>query len=443
MTFRHESPELWNGPNFAVWVKAKSDMRLFVSGFFERLVDWEALQTSFTSPLFADPLTSEVNPSLIKMLGGADEILIEFDFDDELSSKATLFRAHELLTEISRISNFSILGRLDLFNDLPNYSDISPTANKLPKLESYLDECELLDLATLAFPNRHESFEVAYCKRLARVLTTNSWTVVCWETPQEGDCLNWGNSRDSVQRWPHHAIPGFLLDTSTTLRLNEKPPGRVLIIHLLERLIKNELYFLNHLQTEIEQVEAHFLKFLHDDRKDSISPIAQTTVLNQSLKTVTHLDCYLRLARENSTRLRRRLGVSILRDELGKHSNILDNSLNASLDNLDCNLRARRSELRDSLHAVNTATEVAGLREYLNEQQRTERFRTFASGIAVAFSTGSLTFAVYGSNIRDLTPVDGKSLLLLGALSLTIVTIIYFGASLRTRLRSRFSQSSG
>lgn len=444
---RYSFPKKWMGPSLAVWVKASSDSRLFVSGYFERLVEWEGLQDDFALPLFLDSkaLHDQPNDQLSSMVTDAQEILIEIDFDDELDQAVTIEHAQTLLGSLSENLKSVSLGQLDLSSDFPDYTYVSATANKLPQLDAHLHDCELLDVSTMSLPNRHgsRSFKFAYCKRPSRILLASEWSVVLWLSPNKDDHLNWGNTPDSAQRWPHHAIPGLLLDKGTRDRIHTDNAQRVLAVNLIERLIVNELYFLRHLQTEIEQLEGQFLQHLRRDHSDAVDAISHATLLDRSLETVANLDSYLQLARETSTRLRRRLDVSTLGSELRRHSDLLNSSLEDGLSRLDDVLKDRRTELRESLQAVNTSTEVAGLREYLSEQQRTERFRTFASGIALAFSVASLTVAVYGSNIRDLTPIEGRSILLLGALSLAVVSIIYMGASLRLQWRRRTLQGTG
>ena len=108
---------------------------------------------------------------------------------------------------------------------------------------------------------------------------------------------------------------------------------------------------------------------------------------------------------------------------------------------LDEALQSRRSELRSSLQTVSTSTEVAALREHIREQTHTERFRAFASVLALAFSIASLSVAVYGSNIRDLTPVQGRSVLMLAVISTAVIAGVYLISRGRLAWRRRRRRS--
>ena len=418
---------------------------MFVCGYFAEWLRWEDRYTD------AEPLLSSVgdshgmalSDSAQRALGECDEISIEVDFDDGLDDAETSRNAQAALATIAATGPCEDLASIDLADDLPGYASVTATANKLPALPARLRHGELLDLASAALPNRHGSTDwpFSFCKRRCRLLVGDRASVILWLAPEPQDSLNWSHGESRSQRWPHHGIPGFSVSDARPPVVSADAGERALVLRLLERIVESEIYYLRYLSVEIEQVEGRFYQHLRSDTATATRPFMHERNLDAHLDTVAHIDSYLAHARGISTRLRRRIEVGMLSGLRDTECTLLDGSFSSVLKALEVELQSCRSELRSSLQTVSTSTEVTALREHIREQTRTERFRAFASVLALAFSIASLSVAVYGSNIRDLTPVQGRSVLMLAVISTAVIAIVYLISRGRLAWRRRRSRS--
>ena len=426
---RSEAPARWKGPNTALWTRTGTNIRLFVYGYFAEWLSWEGRYTN-VAPLYSSigehsevKLTSEASQAL----DGCDEISIEVDLDDGLEEAESFCWTQSCLESIAEVGPGEDLASISLSEDLPAYTSVTSTANRLPDLPERLQHGELLDLAAAAFPNRHgsELWPLSFCKRRCRLLVGHQASIVLWLAPDAQDSLNWSHSALETQRWPHHGIPGFSISDSRPPATSPAAGDHALVFRLLERLVESEIYYLGHVRTEIEHVEGRFYQHLRSDAAPATRAIAEGPGIDAHLDAVADIDRYLTHAREVSTRLRRRVEVGMLSGLLDVPCTLHGTSLFDAMGALDEQLQLRRRELRSSLQTVSTSTEVTALREHVQEQVRTERFRAFASTLALAFSIASLSVAVYGSNIRDLTPVQGPSVLVLVGVSTAVIVVVY------------------
>ena len=443
---RSVEPARWKGPSIALWTRSGSNAQIFVCGYFTEWLRWEGRYTS-TSPLLAsigEQTEADLSSQARHALGKCDEISIEVDLDDGLADTETYRRAQAVLASIAAVGPGGDLASISLPDDLPAYASVTSTANKLPDLPERLSRGELLDLASAALPNRHGSTEwpLSFCKRRCRLLVGDRASIILWLAPEPQDALNWIHEEPKAQRWPHHGIPGFSVSDAKPPMVSTGAGDRALVFRLFERIIESEIYYLGHLRTEIELVEGRFYQHLRSDTVPVTRAVAEGRAIDAHLDTVAHIDRYLTQVREISTRLRRRIEVGKLASLLEVECTLLHGSLSNALNVLEGALQSRRLELRSSLQTVSTSTEVTALREHIREQARTERFRAFASALALAFSIASLSVAVYGSNIRDLTPVQGRSVLMLVAGSTGVIALVYLISRGRLAWRRRRRRSN-
>ncbi len=439
-------PARWQGPSIAVWARKGSAVRLLVCGYFAEWLRWEDRYTG-AEPLLApagDPHGIALSATAQQILGECDEVSIEVDFDDGLDDIESYRNAQAVLASIAVTGRCEDLASISLADDLPRYESVTATANKLPVLPAHLSHGELLDLASAAMPNRHGSTDwpLSYCKRRCRLLVADRASVALWLAPEPGDSLNWSHEEPRTQRWPHHGIPGFSVSDARPPVVSADAGERALVLRLLERIVESEIYYLRYLSVEIEQVESRFYQQLRSDAAMTTRSVMHERTIDVHLDTVAHLDRYLAHVRRDSTRLRRRIEVGMLSGLRDIDCTLLHGTFSDVLIALEEELQARRSELRSSLQTVSTSTEVTALREHIREQTRTERFRAFASVLALAFSIASLSVAVYGSNIRDLTPVQGRSVLMLAVISTAVIAVVYLVSRGRLAWRRRRSRSS-
>lgn len=425
---RRDFPELWNGPSVLITIVSESRLEYFASGYFLRLGQWESPQSQQLQE--ALDLNGDLEVDLISKIQRCESVLIEID-DDE-SAKLTTIVERLLVVALD-----SQLPTKDFRDSIPHFDSVSATATKLPELSEPFIGAQLLDLTASAIPNRHglRAFPLAYSQRHCRLVISQKTVLAIWEPLQTNDQLNW----TLAQRWPHHCIPSFTEMYDRTSLYSGLDGVNALGLAVIERILRNEDYFLGHLEREIEFTEGQLFQAMH--QKAGTIPFGFQQMVDQ----LANLENFLRMTRSSATRLRRRIEVSSLRSFLDEFAPTLRTTFGNALENLDEQLGLVRNTLRGSLEVLTTTSDVVRLRQELEQQRKTERFREMASGAAIAFSILSLIISGYGANLRELSPGARGSLSAIVLISSVVVFgigIFYLARTwVRTNRRERDLQS--
>lgn len=363
---RKEKPEKWAGPSFAVWTynqrwKEQGRAGLFIAGYYKNLVDWERHDHHSSFSLLEE--SGELSNFALSEIEHSDYTLIEKDEDNEYDKTSKLLRNILFLnqTTVKEAYDFGIEGRDPsmlvtdrtveaILSKIPVFDSISPSDNRLPKLPEPLEGYELLDLAATDFSNKSDAdTAISFCRRRCRLLIGPKVTLCVWESPIPEDTVNW---EPSLQRWPNHGIPAFNyqikiekgpLSKFHRLRLpfSDIPEGLeddhqfrkiaqyIVPMAIIERIVINEDLGLRFaFKTNLELLQNSMFKMLGKPNKSAFKDIEERYNL---------LYKYLGMARENNTRLQRRLAVSRLKPYLEEKSSYFtyERSLREIIENID------------------------------------------------------------------------------------------------------------
>lgn len=406
---RVSHPEHWQGPSILIWGFADPDCRLFVTGYYKKLILWEEHPEGSWSELLDG--TNRVSEFAKEFLENCEHVLVEID---QSCGQSVM----ELLTKIG----FPFVHRISsLFDGIKKYDYIPPTANK-PSVAP--DGWSLYDLAAINLPNQHFiGGKISYCSRRCRLAVSDRLTVCIWEPPLAEDIENWSPEQ---QRWPHHGIPGLEFQIYRDKKMpfgsfesveQDNDLKLFAAMSIVERIIVNENYGLSFaFKNELETLQGEMFNVLHN-------PISRN--LDDILSKLDILSRYLRKLRENYIRLTRRIdqtigqtSLSAFLNQISSYGNSKD-SLKCDLENLNSGIDAGQSRL------LKLAKFIPAL-----QNQVSAKFRQYASSFAILFSAATIIIAIYGDNIQKVAlPDNSLTWLITGAFAIIFSLLAVFGVA--------------
>lgn len=415
---RSEKPEKWFGPSLAVWVYSNSQAKLFASGYYKELFNWEQHSKDNWSELLSENM--ELTAEVAESLEDNEHVLIEIDKDDKKGDEAQYLGSilYKIVTDQEAEDILSVSD--------PGFDSVSPTANKLPDLPPSLKGYELLDLANTNFPNNtHHSAPLSFCRRRCRLLISDKVTLCVWESPIKDDTANWETTQ---QRWPHHGIPGCYYQINRSVPFGHLAGQNSASIYrniaplaIIERIAVNEDYGLSFaFKANLELLQNLMFKMLNNSDKTTFEGIIEGYEL---------LSQYLGMARENHTRLKGRLEVSGLKLELeGKSSYYSDNrSMIEIIESIDKQISKGYDDLLKLAKFIPTL-----------QNELSKKFRQYASSFAIIFSVITIAVAIYGENLREVSsPNNNQTWILTGILALIFFLVAILGVPIQNFLKNK------
>ena len=297
-----------------------------------------------------------------------------------------------------------------------HYDAVPPTSNKTNKVEVRGEYFEVYDLTATNIPNRQfHGGDLSICRRRCQLIAGNRIALCFWRGPRvrnDQEELDWRDRLESwldrfrrikrlhppdipqdiynwdatQQRWPHHCIPGFkfLLGRDTPLGYDQTKVDSASLfpVSIIDRIATNEVYgFKFAFRIEMERLQRSINGMLQNLRLSEIEDTYET------LEILTN---YLEFARESHSRLKRRTEIGAISDMLELESAYDKKKISETIIDLDSSIDAEHKNML----ALTKLLPVI-------QNERSVRFRQYASSFAIVFSLATLIVSIYGMNVQE------------------------------------------
>ncbi|MGL5829852.1 MAG: CorA family divalent cation transporter [Angustibacter sp.] len=383
-----EAPDRWAGPSVLVTVACGDSSVIAASGWFSRLLDWEE---RFPGPVrqlhrhgldfgaVGDAgLLVEADPASIVQI---EAVLEDSGIDEVTMDLLSIFIPHEIFRELVH---------------LPMHDAVTVNANRdtfCPESWSELG-ASFIDIPVNTLPStRGGALPIIAATRWVRVVRWNRGLLMLW-SPVSG---YW---EPGHVRWPHHGIPSRSKQALNSMLGADLTADQRLLLWFQE-VIAHEKYFLDAWTTELEHWEARLFQQLAEG--DSTYAALELPPLQRDIGV---LASYLDRVRASERFFLRRAEVS----SLVGHVLNLPELFWQTQSELKIELQQARGSLRSAFDLLSSVSQGAQAYAAAESQKSQERLNALITTVTTVLFVPSLVAAVFGANIRELSPESSGSL---------------------------------